>query len=63
MNTAQGNLTILNAHTNAPMIYWNGSQVSPVTALRVVNGAVTLTVPEDPVLAEMIAAGVKIVRA
>lgn len=63
MQTAQGSLTILNAHTSEPTIYWNGAQVPAVTALKVVNGVVTLTVPEDPVLAEMIAAGVKIVRA
>ena len=63
MQTVQSDLTIFGAHTTAPMVYWKGSQVSPVTALKVVNGVVTLTVPEDPVLAEMVAAGFKIVRA
>ena len=62
METAQGSLTILNAHTPVPTVYWNGHAVSPVMAIKVVNGVVTLTVPEDPVLAEMTAAGIKIVR-
>lgn len=62
METTQGSLTIVNAHTSVPVVYWNGSEVSPVIAIKVVNGVVTLTVPEDPVLAEMIATGIKIVR-
>ena len=63
MNTVQTDLTITGAHTPIPVIYWKGQQVSPITALKVVNGVVTLTIPEDPKLAEMLAAGIKIVRA
>ena len=62
MNTVQSDLTIVGAHTPNPVVYWKGAQVSPVTAIRVVNGVVTLTVPNEPALAEMIAAGIKIVR-
>lgn len=63
MNTVQADLVITGAHTPAPLIYWKGQQVQPVTGLKVINGVVTLTIPEDPMLAEMVAAGIKIVRA
>lgn len=63
MNTIQTDLVITGAHTAEPVIYWKGQQVQPVTGLKVVNGFVTLTIPEDPALAEMTAAGIKIVRA
>lgn len=63
MQTVQTDLVITGAHTPDPMIYWKGQQVSPVAAIKVINGVVTLTVPEDPLLAEMMAAGIKIVRA
>ena len=62
MQTAQGDLVLIGAHTPAPKVFWKGQPVPQVTGLRVVNGVVTLTVPEDPVLAEMQAAGIKIVR-
>jgi hypothetical protein len=62
MQTAQGDLVLIGAHTQTPQIFWKGQQVQQVTGLRVVNGVVTITVPEDPVLAEMQAAGIKIVR-
>lgn len=63
MQTAQSDLTILGANTPTPAIYWKGQPVQTVTGLRVVNGIVTLTVPEDPILADMAANGIKIVRA
>lgn len=63
MKTLQTDLTILGAHTPTPAIYWKGQPVQAVTSLRVVNGVVTLTIPEDPLLAEMAAAGIRIVRA
>ena len=62
MQTTQGDLVLIGAHTPTPAIFWKGQQVQQVTGLRVVNGVVTLNVPEDPVLAEMMAAGIKIVR-
>ncbi len=62
MQTAQGQLTILNAHTPEPQVFWNGAQVLNIKGLVVANGKVTLTLPEDPVLAEMKAAGIVIKR-
>jgi len=62
MQTAQGQLIILNAHTPEPQLFWNGAQVLNIKALAVYNGKVTLTLPEDPVLAEMKAAGIVIKR-
>lgn len=59
-----GSLTILNAHTG-PQVYWNGELV-PHIGLRVesdgTTNKVTLKVAEDPVLAEMQAAGIVIKR-
>jgi len=62
LQVSQGQLTILNAHTLEPQVYWNGSQVPNVKALVVSNGKVTLSLPEDPILAEMKAAGIVIKR-
>ena len=62
MQTAQGQLTILNAHTPEPTVFWNGTKVPNIKGLAVANGKVTLTLPEDPVLAEMKAAGIVIKR-
>ena len=62
MQTTQGDLVLIGAHTPTPKAFWKGQPVEQVTGLRVVNGVVTLTAPEDPVLAEMQAAGIKIVR-
>ena len=62
MNTVQADLVITGAHTPTPSIYWKGQPVQPVTGLKVVAGVVTLTIPEDPLLAEMAANGIKIVR-
>jgi len=66
MEAVQGSLTILNPHAPAPQVFWNGQAVNAI-GVSVVNdgvtGKVTIKVPEDPVLAEMQAAGIKIVRA
>jgi hypothetical protein len=37
METVQGNLTIINANTESPLVYWNGKQVAGVTSIRVHN--------------------------
>lgn len=67
MNTASGALTIINAHQKEPQVFWNGLAVPGITSIKVDNSAanqrVVLTVPEDPVLAEMAAAGIIIKRA
>lgn len=66
MQTITGSLTILNAHTPEPKVYWNGVVVPGITAMQISTdqGAtrVVLSVVEDPVLAEMKAAGVVIKR-
>ena len=67
MNTIQGSLTIINPHAPDAKVYWNGQEVS-VTGISVQNddvakALVTLTVAEDPILAELKAAGIRIVRA
>lgn len=63
MQTTQTDFVITGAHTPTPGIFWKGQTVPNVTGIKVVNGVVTLTIPEDPLLAEMAAAGIKIVRA
>lgn len=63
MQTVQTDLTIVGAHTPTPAVYWKGAAVPNITGLKVVGGVVTLTIPEDPLLAEMAAAGIRIVRA
>ena len=66
MQTTTGSLTILNAHESTPSVFWNGVKVEGITAINVLNGAgvkrVVLTLPEDPLLAEMQAAGITIKR-
>ncbi|MCG3177624.1 MAG: hypothetical protein MOGMAGMI_02598 [Candidatus Omnitrophica bacterium] len=62
MQTVQTDLTILGAHTPTPAIYWKGQQVTNVSGLKVLDGKVTITVPEDPLLAEMQAAGIIVRR-
>lgn len=66
MQTAQGNLTVLNPHKPDAKVFWNGVEVV-VAAISVNNddtakAKVTLYVAEDPVLAEMKAAGIVIRR-
>jgi hypothetical protein len=66
MQATTGSLTLLNAHTAEPQVYWNGAKVEGIKAINVINSAgtskVVLTLPEDPVLAEMQAAGIIIKR-
>lgn len=64
--TTQGSLTILNAHTDTPSVFWNGVQVEGIKALAVDYASdlhrVVLTLAEDPTIAEMQAAGILIRR-
>lgn len=66
MQTANGSLTIINAHESTPAVFWNGVQVEGITAIKVDNGAglkrVVLTLAENPILVEMQAAGIVIKR-
>lgn len=61
-----GALTILNAHTESPGVYWNGVKVEGVKALTVDNSTghhrVVLTLTEDPSIVEMQAAGILVRR-
>jgi hypothetical protein len=63
---AQGSLTILNAHEATPTVFWNGIKLEGITAINIANGGgmsrVVLTLQEDPILAEMQAAGITIKR-
>lgn len=61
MQTIQTDLIITGAHTPKPEVFWKGTPI-PITNIRVVNNVVTLTLPEDPLVAEMVANGIKIVR-
>lgn len=62
METVQTDLVITGANTASPSVFWKGQPVQNITGLKVYNNVVTLTVPEDPVLAELTANGIKIVR-
>lgn len=66
MQTAQGSLTILNPHAPDAKVFWNGVEVT-VSAIAINNDDTTkaqviLYVSEDPILAEMRAAGIVIRR-
>jgi hypothetical protein len=62
----QGALTILNAHTATPTVFWNGIKVEGVQALDVdvdpAHSRVRITLTEDPRIVEMQAAGILIRR-
>jgi hypothetical protein len=66
MQTTTGSLTLLNAHTDTPQVFWNGIKIEGVKAINIANETaakrVSLTLAEDPVLAEMQAAGIIIKR-
>lgn len=66
MNTAQSALTIIGLHTKEPKVFWNGKPVEGIVGIHAVNDGVypkvALKFNEDPMLAEMAAAGIKIVR-
>ena len=65
MNSAQGSLVIVGANSTECKVFWNGQPV-PNIGVSVINSAtlqrVVLTVQEDPILAEMAAAGITIKR-
>lgn len=67
MNITQSSLVIVGANTPDRKIFWNGQEVSGISEINVSNDAerqrVVITVAEDPLLAEMKAAGITIRRA
>lgn len=66
MQATQGSLVMIGLNTDAPQVFWNGTPVPGVVGIVVDNDSdsqrVVLKVQEDPILAEMIAAGVVIKR-
>ena len=66
MNISHGSLVIVGLNTTAPQVFWNGQQVPGIKGITASNtGAgqrVVLNVEEDPLLAEMQAAGVIVRR-
>jgi hypothetical protein len=66
MQTAQGNLTILNAHTATPSVYWNGHLLSGLQRVHVQcdedGGSVKIVVngTEDAIYDDMQYAGIKV---
>lgn len=67
MNITQSSLVIVGANTPDRKVFWNGQEVSGISEINVSNDAerqrVVITVAEDPLLAEMKAAGITIRRA
>lgn len=66
MNIGQGNLVVVGANTKDQQVYWNGAKVEGIVGLSIDNNEkrqrVVVTVKDDPVLAEMAAAGIKVRR-
>ncbi len=66
MNISQGSLVIVGANTPECKVYWKGVEVQGVVALSTTfdedDHRVVIKVAEDPVLAEMKAAGIEIRR-
>jgi hypothetical protein len=61
MQSAQGSLTIINAHTADPQVFWNGAKLD-VKRVRVFSddddSRVRIVMTASPVAAEMRAAGI-----
>ena len=66
MQTTQGNLVLIGMNTPSPQVFWNGVQVQGVTGINVSNNTdaqrVLLALTEDPIIAELKAAGIIIKR-
>ncbi|HRC96260.1 MAG TPA: hypothetical protein PK317_05635 [Coprothermobacter proteolyticus] len=66
MNVSQGDLVIIGLHTNTPQVIWKGQTLPNVTAIRAVNDELTrtlsITISEDPLVAELKAAGIIVKR-
>lgn len=65
MNSAQGSLTLLNAHTGAPQVFWDGVRVEHVKRIYVHSdedeSRVKIVVTEDsPLVASMVASGINV---
>lgn len=66
MNVSQGDLVIIGLHTDTPQVVWKGQTLTNVTAIRAVNDGLTktlsITISEDPLVAELKAAGIIVKR-
>ena len=66
MQITQTSLTMIGLNTNEPQVFWNGLKVDGIVGIAVDNDAdskrVVLKFNEDPMLAEMQAAGITIKR-
>jgi hypothetical protein len=65
METTQGSLVIVGANTPECKVFWNGQEVENVgvnVANDVMGSRVVIKVKEDPILAEMQAAGITVRR-
>lgn len=66
MKTAQGNLVVLNAHTQQPEVFWNGQKIDGVERIHINadedGGVVKLVVvgDQDQLYSEMVASGVTV---
>jgi hypothetical protein len=66
MNISQGSLVMVGLNTTEPKVFWNGQEVPGIVGITASNTSasprVVLNVAEDPLLAEMQAAGIIIRR-
>ena len=66
IQTTQGSLVLVGMNTATPQVFWNGQLVPGVTGIHVDNetdiNRVVLKVPEDPIIAELKAAGITVRR-
>ena len=62
MQTTQGSLVIVGANTAERKVFWNGKEVQCLGVSVSFDNKVVVKVEEDPLLAEMQAAGIVIRR-
>ena len=67
MQTAQGSLTVLNAHTPTPSVYWNGREVLGIKRIHVHSDEdesrvklVVSSYADEAQCAEIVAAGISV---
>jgi hypothetical protein len=62
MNITQSSLVIIGANTPECKVFWNGQEVQSLGVSVSFDNKVTIKIAEDPILAEMTAAGIRIAR-
>lgn len=64
MDSTIGSLTIIDANTVSPKVYWKGQLVEGITSIKVTNDTaahkVSLVIQTNQALAEMVSAGIEI---